>query len=83
MKELGELLVRELEGTEIEIKYIIDQNADSIETDIPKHKPCDELEPVDAIVVTAIYYFQDIEESLSQKVDCQIISLEDAVYGMI
>lgn len=83
MKELGERLVRELEGSEIEIKYIIDQNADVIETNLPKHKPSDELEPVDAIVVTPIYYFQAIEESLSRKVDYQIISLEDAVYGMI
>lgn len=83
MKELGERLVKELEGSDIEIKYIIDQNADKIETQYKKVKPDDDLEPVDAIVVTAIYYFQDIEEKLSKKVDCEIISLEDAVYGLI
>ncbi len=83
MKELGERLVRELDGTEIEIKYVIDQNVDSIETNIMKMTPEDELPEVDAIVVTAIYFYQDIEEKLSKKVDYQIISLEDAVYGMI
>ena len=53
MKELGERLVKELEGSEIEIKYIIDQNADEIETKLKKVKPDGELAPVDAIVVTA------------------------------
>lgn len=83
MKELGERLVKELENSRIEIKYVIDQNADQIETDFKKVKPDDELEPVDAIVVTAIYFYQDIEEKLSKKVDYEIISLEDAVYGMV
>lgn len=83
MRELGERLVKELEGSDIEIKYIIDQNAGKIDTKYPKCTPDSELEPVDAIVVTAIYYFQDIEEKLSKKVDYQIISLEDAVYGMM
>lgn len=83
MKELGERLVKELENSKIEIKYIIDQNADQIETNFKKVKPDDELEPVDAIVVTAIYFYQDIEEKLSKKVNYEIISLEDAVYGMV
>lgn len=83
MKELGERLVKELEGTEIEIKYVIDQNVNSIETNLMKKIPEDELPEVDAIVVTAIYFYQDIEEKLSKKVDYQIISLEDVVYGLI
>jgi len=82
MKELGERLVRELEDSEIEIKYVIDQNIDNINTILKKVKPDDELEQVDAIVVTAIYYYQDIEEKMSSKVECEIISLEDVVYGM-
>lgn len=83
MKELGERLVKELDGSDIEIKYVIDQNADKIETSLKKVKPDDELEPVDAIVVTATYFYQDIEEKLSKKVDYEIISLEDAVYGIM
>jgi lactate dehydrogenase-like 2-hydroxyacid dehydrogenase len=83
MKELGERLVRELKGSGIEIKYIIDKNIDNIDTSLPKYKPDDTLEEVDAVVVTAVYYYQDIEETLSKKMDCQIISLEDVVYGLI
>ena len=40
----------------------------------------DDLEEVDAVVVTAITFFDEIEEKLSQKIDCPIISLEDILY---
>ena len=40
----------------------------------------DELEPVDAVVVTAITFFNEIEQKLSKKLDCEIISLEDILY---
>ncbi len=36
--------------------------------------------PVDAIVVTAITFYDEIKEELSRKIDCPIISLEDILY---
>lgn len=80
MKELGERLYDELKGTGIEVRYIIDKNADSIYADVDVVTPDDDLEPVDVIVVTAIYYFDEIEENLSEKVDYPIVSLEDILY---
>lgn len=80
MKELGERLYDELEGSDITVRYVIDKNADSIYADVDVVTPDDELEPVDVIVVTALYYFDEIEEMLSEKVDCPIISLEDILY---
>lgn len=80
MKELGERLYDELENTGIEVRYIIDKNADAIYADVDVVTPDDELKPVDVIVVTAIYYFDEIEENLSDKVDCPIVSLEDILY---
>ena len=62
------------------VKYIIDKNADCIYSDVDVITPDDDLEQVDVIVVTAIYYFDEIEEMLSQKVDYPIISLEDILY---
>ena len=44
---------------------------------------CEKLEKVDAIVVTAIAYFDDINDNLSSKTDCPIISLEDIIYEMV
>ena len=80
MKELGERLYDELENSGIEVCYIIDKNADSIYADVDVITPDDDLKPVDVIVVTAIYYFDEIEEMLSEKVDYPVISLEDILY---
>ena len=82
MKELGERLVDELKNTDISVRYAIDRNADSLYADVDLYTPDDELEPVDVVVVTAIYYFDEIEEAMRDKVDCPIISLEDILYEM-
>lgn len=80
MKELGERLVDELKGSDVTVSYAIDQNADSIYADVDVVTPDEELAPVDVIVVTAITYFDEIEENLAAKVDYPIISLEDILY---
>ena len=80
MKELGERLYDELEGSGITVRYIIDKNADLLYADVDVVTPDEKLDPVDVIVVTALYYFNEIEEMLSERVDCPIISLEDILY---
>ena len=62
------------------VKYVIDKNAETIYADVDIVRPEDTLEAVDAIVVTATYYFDEIEEALCEKVDCPVISLEDVLY---
>ena len=80
MSNVGETLIDELKGTDTCIKYGIDMNASNIHLDIPVFSLNDEFEDVDAIVVTPIFYFDDIEETLSRKMKCPIISLEDILY---
>lgn len=80
MKELGERLYDELKDSGITVKYIIDRNAESIYADVDVVPPDDDLEPVDVIVVTAVTYFDEIEEMLSEKVDYPVVSLEDILY---
>lgn len=80
MKELGEHLCNELAGTDITVGYAIDKKADRLYADVDIITPEDELAPVDVIVVTAITFFDEIEEMLTKKVDCPIISLEDILY---
>lgn len=82
MKELGERLYDELEGSGITVCYVIDKNADSIYADVEVVSPDDDLEPVDVIVVTAIYYFDEIAGALKEKVDYPVVSLEDILYEM-
>ena len=80
MSYAGETLVDELQESNIKIKYGIDKKANAIYADFDVISPDEELEEVDAIVVTSITFFDEIEELLSKKVDCPIISLEDILY---
>lgn len=80
MSYVGETLLLELKDSEIEIAYAIDRNADKLYADVDIVSVDDDLEKVDAIVVTAITFFDEIEEVLSSKIDCPIISIEDILY---
>lgn len=78
-KELGECLYQELIGTDVKVLYIIDKDAGSIFADIDIVTPDQELRDVDAIIVTAIHYYNEISDMLSKKVDCQVLSLKDII----
>ncbi len=80
MSYAGETLLNELKDTMVHVVYGIDNNAGGIYSDIDIFSMEDNLPPVDAVVVTATTYFDEIEEKLREKVDCPIISLEDILY---
>lgn len=80
MSYVGETLLDELKGTDITVRYGIDKNSDTIYSDVDIVSVEDDLESVDAVVVTAITFFDEIEEKLSTKMDCPVISLEDILY---
>lgn len=80
MSYAGELLADELRETKIKVAYGIDQRADCLYADFDIVTIDEDLEEVDAIVVTAITYFDEIEEKLREKTNCPIISLEDILY---
>ena len=67
MKEVGERLYEELKDTKTEVKYAVDQNAESIYADV--------------IVVTATYYYNSILNNIKDKISCPIISLDDVIAG--
>ena len=80
MNYVGETLLRELEGSNIKVMYGIDKNAANIRSDIEIKTPDSELPMVDVIIVTAITFFEEIEEALYSKIDCPILSMEDILY---
>ena len=82
MNYVGEALLDELSKSDIHVQYGIDMNADKIFSDIDIYKPSDELPDVDAIIVTPIHAFDAIEKSMSSKMDCLILSIEDILYEM-
>lgn len=80
MKELGEELLYELMDSDVEVKYAIDRNADELYVETDVHRPDEELEPVDVVIVTAVHWFDEIEKEMRKKMGCPILSLEDIVY---
>lgn len=80
MGEMGNRLYDELKDTDITVKYAIDKNAASTYSELEVFDLEDDLEPVDAVIVTAVFAFDEIEQDLSKQIDWPIVSLEDVVY---
>lgn len=79
MGELGNRLYEELENSNVEIAYVIDQEASSVFAEVEAREPDEVLEEVDAIIVTAVFDFDAIAEELSNKLSCPVISLEEVI----
>ena len=80
MSYAGETLLEELKGTEIQIAYGIDKNVENIYSELDIFSLDDTYANVDAIVVTAITFFDEVQTMLCKKVDFPIISLEEILY---
>lgn len=80
MSYAGETLTEELEGTGIEVAYGIDQRAESLYLDLEVSTMEGELKEVDAVVVTAVTFYEEIAEQLGERLACPVLSLEDILY---
>lgn len=80
MGEMGDRLYEELKNTDIKVAYAIDQNSDSIYSELQIYQKEDGLPEVDVIVVSAIFAFDEISIELKKRCSCPVISLEDVVY---
>ncbi len=77
---IGKHVVWELKDSDVTILYAIDRVVSGVYDEIPVKKADEYLPVVDAVIVTAIYDFEEIEEMLKDRVDCPIISLEEILY---
>lgn len=77
MSYVGKTLLNELKESEIDIAFAVDRNLDDIYADINIVSINDSWEDIDVVVVTAITFFDEIEQQLLTKVNCPIVSLED------
>lgn len=82
MSYIGERLYDDLKDSDVTVKYAIDRNADTIYSEIAVMLPNDKLDEIDAVIVTSITYFAEIENELSGKISCPIISLKDILYQL-
>lgn len=80
MGELGKRFYEECKETGLELCYAIDRNPSGAykELDIIGMKDC--FAPVDVIVVTAIFDYDEIAGALREKTKIPVVSLEDVVY---
>lgn len=77
MSYVGLRLVKELKNSEIEIIYGIDNNADTIYSDVKLVTIDSFLTKVDAVVVTLVNGFDKVRDKLALKLNCPILSIED------
>ena len=83
MGELANRLFEDLQGTDIEIVYGIDQEPSSCATSIANvYSPNDELPAVDVIVVTPFSAYDNIENLLKKTANCPIISIENIIWSV-
>ena len=80
MSLAGRTLYNELENTGITVAYGIDKSAESLYADVDIFSLDESLEPVDAVIVTAVTYFEEIKKDISEKMQCPVLSLEDILY---
>ena len=82
MNYVGVTLLDELKNTNTHVAYAIDKKADEISAGVKVVSLEDSLENVDVVVVTAVFFFENIKRQLGRKVDCPIISLEEIIFSL-
>lgn len=80
MADIGKHLYHALQESEIKVCYCIDRGKSGLYKDTEIKKPEENLEEVDAVIVTAIMDFEEIKEYLQKKTDSAVISLEEILY---
>lgn len=79
---MGKHLCEELKDSEITIEYAIDIKARIMNYDFPIVEPDDDLKPVDVIIVTVTFDYENISSLLKEKTSYSIISLEKIIAEM-
>ena len=82
MSYVGRSLYRELENSDVIVKYAIDKKASQMNSEINIISPDEELPEVDIIIVTSIYYFNEIYNYLDSKTDIPVVSFEDVLFEL-
>lgn len=80
MDFVGERLYDELKKTSVEVKYAIDRRGSCLCEDVLVISPTEVIMPVDAIIVAAVFYFDEIKENLVKRTNIPIISLENILF---
>lgn len=82
MSYAGQRLCDELANTSAEIVCCMDQKSGGAYRghEIVTAKECPN--GVDAVIVTPIFYYDEIKQQLERSINAKIISLEEVIYGL-
>lgn len=79
MNYIGIRLYEELKDSSVKVLYGIDKFSSSAEADILVYAPTDVLEKVDAVIVTPVYFFEEIKRDLKGQINAPIVSMNDVL----
>lgn len=79
MGELGNRLYEELQESEIQVCFAIDQYGDLRYSELDVYDLNEDFPHVDAIIVTPVFDYPHIESILREKTTSDIISLKDVI----
>lgn len=80
---LGRHLLKELEGSQVQVEYVIDQKAEGINAGVKAYRPDDSYPPAEMIVVTATYEYHKIRGKLAERGHKNIVSLDEVVLELL
>lgn len=80
---LGQHLAEELKGSSIQIKYIIDRDSSRQIAGYRTVHPSQELEKVDAIIITVAGEFGNVCDAIKDKTDARLMGIEEMIYEQI
>lgn len=82
MGDLGNHLLKELVETGTSVKYVIDRNTNRDVGTYHCYSNTDKLPKVQAIIVTPVYEFKTIAETLDIENTTEVISLENIINAL-
>lgn len=81
--DVGKRIIDDLLYSDITVKYAIDINASNLYyKDIDIFKPSEILPESDAIIISAIYCFDDIQKRILKGTKTPLISIEEIIYNI-
>lgn len=83
MGEIGYRLIEELQDSEVIVKFGIDRKPDYAYGDFEIKSLDEEIEGVDAIIITPIFAFEEVENELKKKFSGRIISIDDIIFDIV
>lgn len=82
MSYTAELLIRELKESNIQIVYGMDKKVTGTFHGVDIYSPDEALPQADAVIVTAISFYESIAKELGLKMNCPIVSIEDIIFDL-